>query len=97
MLMIYTLLYGFKYSYLIQIIFTLLYTIKYFYQLFLNKNKNKKNKNRKAAELDDISPEVWKTRQFNLLTSPRFLTPYTEGRWSKYYSPTAYPKKLSQS
>ena len=24
------------------------------------------------------------------------LTPYTEERWSKYYSPTAYPKKPSQ-
>ena len=24
------------------------------------------------------------------------VTQYTEGKWSKYYSPTAYPKKVSQ-
>ena len=31
-----------------------------------------------------------------LLTSPRPLTPYTEERWSKYYSPMTYSKKPSQ-
>ena len=36
------------------------------------------------------------TQQYYLSTSPKPLTPYTEGRWSKYYSPTAYPKKSSQ-
>ena len=37
------------------------------------------------------------TRQYYYSsTSPRFLTPYTEGRWSKYYSATAYPKKPSE-
>ena len=47
--------------------------------------------------------EFWKVyvqkelkEQYYLSTSPRPLTPYTEGRWSKYYSPTAYPKKPSQ-
>ena len=29
-------------------------------------------------------------------TSPRRLNPYTEERWSKYFSPTAYPPKLLQ-
>ena len=29
-------------------------------------------------------------------TSPSHLTPYTKGRWSKYFSPTASPKKPSQ-
>ena len=36
------------------------------------------------------------SQQYHLSTSPRPLTPYTEGRWSKYYSLTAYPKKQSQ-
>ena len=31
--------------------------------------------------------------QYYLSTSPK---PLTKGRWSKYYSPTAYPKKLWQ-
>ena len=35
-------------------------------------------------------------QQYYLSTSPRPLTPYTERRWSKYYSPTAYPKKSLQ-
>ena len=35
-------------------------------------------------------------QQYDLSTSPRHLTPYTEGRWSKYFSPTDSPKKLSQ-
>ena len=30
------------------------------------------------------------------IDSPRPLTPYTEGIWSKYYSLTAYPNKPSQ-
>ena len=37
--------------------------------------------------------KTWK-QQYYLSTSPRPLTPYTEGRWSKYYSPMAYTKKL---
>ena len=28
--------------------------------------------------------------------SPRHLNPYTQGRWSKYFSPTTYPNKSSQ-
>ena len=31
-----------------------------------------------------------------LSTSPRPLIPFTEERWSQYYSPTTYPKKQSQ-
>ena len=30
----------------------------------------KKIKNRKAAGLDEIPPEVWKTRQFDNITAP---------------------------
>ena len=37
---------------------------------------------------------MWK--QYYLSNSPRPLTRYTEGRWSKYYSPRAYSKKPSQ-
>ena len=33
---------------------------------------------------------------YHLSISPRPLTPNTEERWSKYYSPMAYPKKPSQ-
>ena len=36
------------------------------------------------------------TRQYHLSTSARSLTPYTEGIWSKYFSPVASPKKPSQ-
>ena len=32
----------------------------------------------------------------NIMTSPRPLTPYTERRWSKYFSPTASPMKPLQ-
>ena len=35
-------------------------------------------------------------QQYYLLTLLRPLTPFTEVRWSKFYSPTAYQKKLSQ-
>ena len=34
--------------------------------------------------------------QYYLSNSPWILTPYTEGKWSKYFSLTAYPKKPSQ-
>ena len=33
---------------------------------------------------------------YYLSTSPKPSTPYTAGRWSKYYSPTTYSKKPSQ-
>ena len=35
-------------------------------------------------------------QQYYLSTLPRLLTPFTEERWSKFYSPTAYQKKPSQ-
>ena len=35
-------------------------------------------------------------QQYYSSTSPRHLTQYTEGRWSKYFSPTASSKKPSQ-
>ena len=33
------------------------------------------------------------TQQYHSSTSPRHLTPYTEGKWSKYFLPTASPQK----
>ena len=33
-------------------------------------------------------------QQYHLLTFPRPLTPYTEGRWCKYYLPTDYSHQL---
>ena len=38
----------------------------------------RKIKNRKAAGLDEIPPEVWKTRQFDRHTAPTPATPVSE-------------------
>ena len=46
----------------------------------------------------NIYIDIRKYKQYYLLTLLRPLTPFTEVRWSKFFSPTAYQKnkKLSQ-
>ena len=63
----------------------------------------KKNQNRSttsqiltAVEFSTVYVQKNLRPQYYSSTSPRPLTPYTEGRWSKYFFPTVSPKKLSQ-
>ena len=39
-----------------------------------------------------VQKTLW--QQYYSSTSTRILTPYTEGKWSKYFSPTAYQKTV---
>ena len=69
----------------------------------LKKNQNAFRRNRSTTSqiltirriLEGVRAKTYR-QQYYLSTSPRPLTPYIEGRWSKYYAPTAYPKKPSQ-
>ena len=69
----------------------------------LRKNQNGFQRNRSTKSQIWLSVEFLKVyaqktyrQQYYLSTLPRPLTPFTEERWSKLYSPTAYPKKPSQ-
>ena len=46
-----------------------------------------------SVEFSKVYAQKTSRQECNLSTSPRALTPHTEERWSKYYSPTVYPKK----
>ena len=68
----------------------------------LRKNQNGFQRNRSTTsqiltihQILEGVPAKTLEAQYYLLTSPRPLTPYTEGRWSKYYSLMDYPKKPS--
>ena len=69
----------------------------------LRKNQNSFQRNRfttsQILTIHRILEGVWTktySRQYYLSTLPRPLIPFTEGKWSKFYSHTAYQKKPSQ-
>ena len=55
----------------------------------------KKIKNRKAAELDEIPPEVWKTRQFDDILLPQCNAVYSQNRIERWMKGCIlpFPKK----
>ena len=69
----------------------------------LRKNQNGFRRNRSMTSqiltirriLEGVRAKTYRL-QYYLSTLPRSLIPFTEGRWSKFYSHTAYRKKPSQ-
>ena len=69
----------------------------------LRKNQNGFRRNRSMTSqiltipriLEGVCAKTYR-QQYYLSTLPRPLIPFTEGRWSKFYSHTTYQKKLSQ-
>ena len=84
-----------KHGPITKIINSQLYTrLRQFTQEELN-SVLRKIKNRKAAGLDEIPPEVWKTREFNNILLRHSNTKYNQNtidRWTKGYI-FPFPKK----
>ena len=70
----------------------------------LRKNQNCFRRNRSTLShiltirqiLECVRAKKTLDQRYYLSTSPKPLTPYTEGRWSKYFPSTASPKKPSR-